>query len=155
MENLYTLEEFDLPKELFGDYIGQGKDHNVYSYTKDNTKVIKILKNPYTNKAYMFNYIKQDRFNDIPCSVKKDLLGYITIKNKYYPVWIQDRTTNLLTTNDKEIYKQLSNIMIDNGFFPRCFVSPDIKISDLHPGNLAYDGDIKIIDCFAFEIEKF
>lgn len=147
MKNLYTLEEFDLPKELFGDYIGQGTEHIVYVYKKDPTKVIKILKNPYLSKDYMFSCLKYDKFNAIPCSIKKDLLGYITIKNKYYPVWIQDKISKLLTTNNKDAYKKLSEIMIDNGFFPICFVSPDIKISDLHPGNLAYDGDIKIIDC--------
>lgn len=151
MKNLYTLEKFNLPKELFGEYIASGKDHDVYVYAKDSNKVIKIVKNSYLNLPYMFKCLNMDKFNEVPCVLKKELLGYLTINNEYYPVWIQDRVATLSTTNQKEAYKQLSIKMIEQGFFPRSFTSDKIQVLDIHPKNLAESEEILILDCYAQE----
>lgn len=149
MTNLYTLDSFNLPEDLFGEYLKSGKEHDVYSYAKDPNKVIKIVKEPYVNKNYMFKCLNKDKFNEVPCTIKKQLLGYLTIENKYYPVWIQNKVNNTLTENNKEIYKQLALAMIDNGFYPRSFVSDNLYVYDLHPKNITKDATI--IDCLTSE----
>ena len=151
MKNLYTLEEFKLPKDLFGEYLASGKDHDVYVYAKDSNKVIKITKNSYLNIDYMNKCLNMDKFNEVPYTLKKELLGYLTIKNEYYPVWIQKRVSKTLAKDDKTLYKKLAMKMIDKGFYPRVFISDKLKVLDLHPKNLADDKNILIVDCFAQE----
>ena len=59
-------------------------------------KVIKITKNSYLNIDYMNKCLNMDKFNEVPYTLKKELLGYILTTG--YAVPVQDSVTKFRST---------------------------------------------------------
>ena len=151
-----TKEYMKVSGTLFGSPIAKQSEQAVFNHATDPTKVVKVyahnnkgFRSMNELKAFMSTFAKR---NKIPFGVKNEPIGYVRGKDGIFPVYVQDKVTPLKAMNDatyeREILPELVKQLKAKGYTqtsPDVFSNGKLKITDLFPDNMGYDGNGNLV----------